>query len=67
MPPDAAMNTTFDRLLNVDDLAERLGTTPNSVRIMRARGQLPKAVKQGKRVRWLESEFTEWLRNLPRT
>lgn len=64
--PSAVAQVTGE-LLTVHDIAERLGTNSANVRNMRLRGQLPAAIKLGKRVRWLESDITEWLRNLPRT
>ena len=56
---------TIEALLTVDDLAEVLSTTPRQVRNMRARGQLPAAVKvPGLGLRWSHVVVYSWLAGL---
>lgn len=58
-------NTKDDTLLTARAVAERLNTTEANVRMMRRRGQLPPAVKIGRRVRWRANDVDAWLANLP--
>lgn len=63
MPAESA--ATIDALLNVEDLAELLHTTPRQVRNMNARGQLPAALKiPGLKLRWSHAAVYSWLAGL---
>jgi excisionase family DNA binding protein len=53
-------------LLAVEDVAARLRVTVNSVRQMRARGKLPKAIKIGNLVRWESADIEKHIENLRR-
>lgn len=53
-----------EKLLNAADVAILLGTSEANIRAMRSRGQLPAAVKIGRRVRWRESEVRAWMAGL---
>jgi predicted DNA-binding transcriptional regulator AlpA len=49
-------------LLTVKELASLLRTTPNAVRVMRTRGQLPQPVALGtKRLLWRADVIAAWL------
>lgn len=48
--------------MTVEDVAERLRTTPTQVRNMKQRGQLPPPLKLcGLGLRWRESDLAEWI------
>jgi predicted DNA-binding transcriptional regulator AlpA len=49
------------RLLSAVDFADRLHTTPGAIYTARHRGDLPPAIKVGKRVLWRESDVERWL------
>lgn len=54
-------------LLTTRALADLLGTTPVQVRNMRARGQLPPALKvPGLGLRWRRQHIEAWLAKQPR-
>ena len=56
---------TIEALLSVDDLSELLHTSPRQVRNMRARGQLPNAVKvPGLGLRWPHATVYSWVAGL---
>jgi len=50
-------------LLTVQDLATFLKTTPNAVRLMHGRGQLPAPVRIGdsRRLLWRTDDVSQWL------
>lgn len=50
-------------VLNVQDLAKILRTTPNAIRVMSCRGQLPPPLRLpgSKRLLWSERVVAEWL------
>jgi predicted DNA-binding transcriptional regulator AlpA len=50
-------------LLNVQDLAKLLRTSPNAVRVMSCRGQLPEPLRLpgSKRLLWSASDVAQWL------
>lgn len=54
--------TPAEGLLDADDVAALLRTTPRQVRNMRSKGQLPPATKwPGLGVRWSAAKFHEWI------
>lgn len=54
--------TPAEGLLDADDVAALLRTTPRQVRNMRSRGQLPPATKwPGLGVRWSAAKLHEWI------
>ena len=62
MPAESA---AIEALLHVDDLAELLHTSPRQVRNMRARGQLPSAIKiPGLGLRWSGATIHRWVETL---
>lgn len=55
------------RLLNIKQVAERLGVVPITVRRMSERGEFIEPVQiTARRVGFEESEFTTWLASRPR-
>ena len=56
---------TIEALLSVDDLSELLHTSPRQIRNMRARGQLPDALKiGGLGLRWKHDTVYTWIAGL---
>lgn len=55
------------RLLMVEDLADLLAVTPGRVRQMRHCGQLPPAIKIGRRLRWKAADIEAWLESAKET
>jgi predicted DNA-binding transcriptional regulator AlpA len=49
--------------LNVRDLANLLKTSPNAIRVMHCRGQLPAPIRLGgsKRLLWRAIDVASWL------
>lgn len=62
-PPLQALRTSlYERtLLSVDDLAELLGVTPNTVRGLRASRHAPTVTKVGRRVFFRQEDVDVWL------
>jgi predicted DNA-binding transcriptional regulator AlpA len=55
----------LERLMSADELAILLSVAPASVRRMQARGELPPAIRLGKRLlRWRRSVIEDWLNGL---
>lgn len=52
----------MSRYLTVDQLAERLGLSPNAVYIMNHRGTGPRPTKLGRRVRYTLADVETWER-----
>jgi excisionase family DNA binding protein len=52
---------TVLRLLGIDSVAVKLDCSTRHVRRLADSGSMPKAIRLGKLVRWLESEIDEWI------
>lgn len=50
--------------LTTAELAVRLRTSPNAIRIMRCRGNAPEAIKRGNRLLWPVARVEAWERSL---
>lgn len=51
----------MERLVSPKEFAEYLGKTVNHLYVMKHAGQLPVAVRLGRRVMWRESDIAAWL------
>lgn len=63
-PRFATTNGRSDRLLRVEEVAERLGISVRTVWSLRSSGRLPNAVKVGTSTRWRRSEIESYIRGL---
>lgn len=54
------MNTTSP-FITTKELADILRTTPNAVRVMRHRGQVPKGFRRGRNVLYRRTTVDAWL------
>lgn len=50
-----------DDLLLIDEVAERLRLSKQSLRVMRHRGSGPKSFIVGRRLRWLRGDVEKWI------
>lgn len=59
-------NNIEKRLLNVEELAEYMGTTPKTVYSLKCKGEIPTncIVKRGKSLRFDIIEVDKWIGNL---
>ena len=59
-------NNIEKRLLNVEELAEYMGTTPKTVYSLKCKGEIPNncIVKRGKSLRFDILEVDKWIVNL---
>ena len=59
-------NNIEKRLLNVEELAEYMGTTPKTVYSLKCKGEIPNncIVKRGKSLRFDIIEVDKWIVNL---
>ena len=48
--------------LTTAELAERLRTSANAIRIMRSRGQAPRCIRRGNKLLWPVAEVEAWER-----
>lgn len=55
------LEADWERLMNVDEVAERLGVSPRTIWGLRAEGKFAPCTKIGKRVFWRESVLRAWL------
>jgi excisionase family DNA binding protein len=53
-----------ERLLRVDEVANRLGVSVRTVWALRSNGQIPDSVKIGSATRWRRSEIESYIRGL---
>ncbi|WP_353107770.1 helix-turn-helix domain-containing protein [Gordonia sp. (in: high G+C Gram-positive bacteria)] len=61
---DAAVEVaplTVAPLYTTSTLADRLAVTPNVIRQMLHRGQLPPVVRIGRRIRWDANDIEAWI------
>jgi excisionase family DNA binding protein len=51
----------MQRLLSVDEAADRLHISANTLRFLRQEGRFARATKVGRRLFWYEADLEEWL------
>ncbi len=51
----------LDNLLDIDQVADRLGMTPAAMHSMRYRGDGPRAVKIGRKLRFRADDIDAWI------
>jgi len=54
------------RLIDANDVADLTGFTPNTIRRMARRGDIPSR-RVGRSVRFVRDEIEQWLTELPRS
>jgi len=59
---DDALESGAPKYLTPEEVADRLGLTVGSLRVLRQRGGGPTFHKVGRRVRYLETELAEYMR-----
>jgi excisionase family DNA binding protein len=64
VPNCVTTNGKSDRLLRVDEVADRLGISIRTVWSLRSSGAIPDAVKIGTATRWRRSEIESHIRSL---
>lgn len=58
---EPATEADWERLMNVKEVAERLGVSPRTVWSLRAEGNFAPGTKIGKKVFWRESVLRAWI------
>lgn len=64
VPNCTTTNGMSDRLLTVNEVAERLGVSVRTVWSLRSSGRIPDAVKISNATRWRRSEIETYIRGL---
>lgn len=49
-------------MLNIDEVAQRIRVSPNTVRYLRQEGRFAPAIKVGRLLYWEEADIEAWLR-----